>query len=808
MTNRHYSVRPTGLPIDAVAEEISAALSAGGAVITAEPGAGKSSVVPLLAADQVEGLIYLCEPRRVAARATAQRLADLTGKPLGSGYIGLVMRGEHARSANNKIVVMTEGVFTQIMSEDPELPGVGSVIFDEFHERSLNADLGLAMSIESRDALRPDLSVSVMSATIDAPPIAALLGGAPIISAEGRTFPIETRSFPRPTARQWAYEVARHTATAFAEVDGSVLVFVPGRREIRNVIGELSALGLQGEPLSGGTDARGQRRLLAANTERRIIVATAVAETSLTIPNVNAVVDGGLARRAAYDQKTGLGRLETGYVTRFAADQRRGRAGRLSPGLCLRLWSAEDHRHLDEAPLPEVLSGDPLELGFNLARWGDPFAHSLPLLDTPPKHRLDAAYERLADLGLTSIEGSLTELGSLATKLGLHPRAAALVARASTADELHLAAQVAMVTGSDQWPQNDDFEAEVKQTRRSHEREVKRLLKRLSQLEKRLSPGPTRADGSDTLALLCAKSWPDRLALVRSDDPSRYLLATGSEVKLRRSSTLTGSEALVIVDADADQTSGFVSRAIPLSRDDLIAAVESLTTTTDVVTWDGELGRVRAERVTSYGALIFRRQPSKHAPPVLAEKEVLSALRRSNLDLLSWSTKATETRARLAWLHDQAPDDWPDVRTSELVDRLAEWITLDGRHSAGALQQIDVGSSLLALLTWQQRQQFDKLAPTSLDTPKGQSVRVTYVSGEPVWAVRLQWLLGLDQQPVAGPHQTPITIELLSPASRPVQRTQDLPGFWRGSYQGVRSDLRGRYPKHDWPEDPLAGRSG
>ncbi len=807
MTNRTYSVPPTGLPIEGVADEISAALAAGGAVITAEPGAGKSSVVPLLAAAQIDGLVYLCEPRRVAARATAQRLADLTKTPLGSGEIGLVMRGEHSRSAKNKIVVMTEGVFTQLMSEDPELPGVGAVIFDEFHERSLNADLGLAMSIESREALRPDLSISVMSATIDAPPIATLLGGAPVISAVGRTFPIETRSFARPSPRQWSYEIARLAASAFAEVDGSVLVFVPGRREIRDVIGGLAALGLQGEPLSGGTDAADQRRLLAANSERRIIVATAVAETSLTIPNVNAVVDGGLARRAAYDQQTGLGRLETGYVTRFAADQRRGRAGRLSPGLCLRAWSEEDNRHLDEAPLPEVVSGDPLELGFNLARWGDPYARSLPLLDTPPAHRLDAAYQRLSDLGLTSLDGSLTELGTFASKLGVHPRAAALVTRASTSDELRLAAQVAVVTGSDQWPQSDDFEAELKRTRRSHEREVARLLKRRSQLETGKRSDPNRASGTDTLALLCARSWPDRLALVRTDDPSRYLLSTGSEVKLRRSSTLTGSEALVIVDADADQTSGFVSRAVPLTRDDLMAAVDSLTTTTDVVTWDDDLGRVRSERVTAYGALVFRRQPSSLVPPELASKEVLGALRRSNLELLSWSAKAIETRARLAWLHEQAPDDWPNVDTAKLIERLAEWITLDGRHSVGALQQINVAAALLNLLTWQQREQLDKLAPTSLDTPKGQSVRVSYVSGEPVWAVRLQWLLGLDQQPVAGPHHTPITVELLSPASRPVQRTQDLPGFWRGSYQGVRSDLRGRYPKHDWPEDPLAGGS-
>ncbi|MEZ5340551.1 MAG: ATP-dependent helicase C-terminal domain-containing protein [Acidimicrobiales bacterium] len=450
-----------------------------------------------------------------------------------------------------------------------------------------------------------------------------------------------------------------------------------------------------------------------------------------------------------------------------------------------------------------MLSGDPLELGFALARWGDPYGVSLPLLDHPPAHRLDAAFARLADLGLTTETGAVTPFGHAAATLGVHPRAAALLLRAAPTPSLATAALAAAVLDSDQYPRSDDFEAEVRLASKTLQREADRLAKAAtSNSEPPVARRTGTSDAPTDLANLAAAAWPDRVAL-RRDETERYLLATGREVKLRRNSPLLGSEALVVVDADADATAGFVARALPLSRGDAINRLEPLAAERNEVRWDQPRGRVVAEQVIAYGSLVFRRRPDPEPAPGLVRLAIHDAVRRSNLELLRWTDAALATRARLQWLHQQDPSGWPDVSTSCLVDRLDEWLEVGGSQNITAIGEIPVASSLLRLLDWKQRDELKLLAPASLATPDGRSVAVSYESGEPVWAVRLQWLLGLDTHPTVGPSRSPITIELLSPAGRPVQRTRDLPGFWRGSYQAVRSDLRGRYPKHNWPSDPL-----
>ncbi|NNE96529.1 MAG: ATP-dependent RNA helicase, partial [Acidimicrobiales bacterium] len=433
MTELRWS--PTDLPVEKAAESISAAVSeAGSLVLTAEPGAGKSSLVPLIVANRVPGRVVLLQPRRLAARATAHRLADLLGEALGN-RVGLTIRGERNVSPRCRIEVVTEAVLTNRLLNDAELPGVGTVVFDEFHERSVNADLGLGMALESRSLLRPDLAVVAMSATIDGAPLAQLMGGAPVVAVEGRTFPVETVHHHRPDRRSWATATADVTRRALAQRDGDALVFVPGRGEVSRVCRELKGCGAEVFGLHGGTPADEQRRILAASTDRRVIVATAIAETSVTVPGVTIVIDGGLARRPRFDPASGLGALETVFVPRFGADQRRGRAGRIEPGICHRLWSVEDERHLDQAFAPEIRAGDPLPLALSLTQWGDPLAADLPLLDHPGSHRLELGQRSLEALGIVDTKGRLSALGHATARLPVHPRIGVALVMARKLDQ-------------------------------------------------------------------------------------------------------------------------------------------------------------------------------------------------------------------------------------------------------------------------------------------------------------------------------------------------------------------------------------
>jgi len=821
------TVPVTGLPIEAARHAIEAEVGGtGAAVVRAEPGAGKSSLVPLFVLHALSGAgaggrVVVTEPRRLAARATATRLAELLGEPVGR-TVGLSMRGEHTVSDATRVEVVTEAVLTNRIQRDPELAGIAAVVFDEFHERNLHSDLGLAMAVEARAALRDDLAIVVMSATLDTERVAALVGAGNVIDVPGRTFPVTTHHLSRPERSRFAPAVADAVTLALAAVAGDVLAFVPGRREIDDVLAALAARGVGGAGstvecvgLHGSTPVDVQRSILRGRSvgpaRQRAIVATAVAETSVTVPGVEAVVDGGLLRRARFDPATGLGRLETGFVTAFAAEQRRGRAGRVGPGVCWRLWSAEEHRHLEASTPPEIVDGDPLPVAFELARWGDPWARSLPLLDHPGQARLEAAQRLLADLGLAGGDGRLTGVGTRAARLGLHPRLAVLVLTAEKQGCGELGRRAAALLDDDTWPDRPDLGAELERRWASLAGPAARLAQRRGSRSDPTPGGNAGAEAEGELGALLARAWPDRVGMARTDRPGRFLLSIGREVMVDGGGRggddrLAGAPFVVVAEADGDPRAARVRRAVAVDRATVLAAAADRIEWVEHVAWDQRDDTLRAERQQRLGGLVLHRQPLAEPGAAAVAAALTVGLRASGLGLLRWGDSGESVRARLAWLHEQDPAAWPELGDEVLLARLDEWLDLSRCRSVADLRRIDATEAVLGLLGWEQRRQLDGLAPTELTPPGGRSRPVRYDSGRPVWSVRIQHLFGLDEHPVVGPNRVPVAIELLSPADRPAQVTTDLPGFWRGSYRAVRADLRGRYPKHAWPEDPLAGR--
>ncbi len=830
--------RATDLPVEASAGEVTTALAGGDVILMAEPGAGKSSIVPLLATVQ-PGRVVVLEPRRLAARATAQRLGALLDPPQPVGdTVGLTMRGVRSVRPNTRIEVVTEAILTNRLQRDPELEGVGTVIFDEFHERNLHSDLALAMLLESRHAFSRNIHIVIMSATLQPEPLVALFesaGSTPnVVTVHGRRFDVTTEHRHRPAGygRDWAEAVADTTRVALSHNETGVLVFAPGRRELALVEQALAPAGVPVSVLHGGSSKQERIQAFEPTTPRRVLLATAIAETSITVPHIDAVVDGGWERRAAFDTTTGLGRLETVQVTRFAADQRRGRAGRLGPGHCWRLWSAEDDRHLETARPPEITVGDPLTLAFELAVWGDPMAESLPLLDRPSPHRLTAGRRLLESLRLIDGSGRPTPMGQAARRLGTDPRLAALLLGAPASFRPQAAA-VAAHLESDEPRQGIDLLAEVDRRNAVSSPRAKALLRRTSEaaVTNPLDPAtpsapldpatpsapldpatpsapldPATPSAPLDLAGLLARQWPDRIAAARSGRPGVFQLATGPEVTAPPSSAREFDRAEFIVVAEAAATTGDEFRllsAVAVTRTEVLASHN--VEWTDVIEWDPEHHRVRAERVRRVGAIVLHREPlvDPSGPAVVAALRTgLGQPSGPGLDLLEWGSDGQALRDRLSWLHQVDPAHWPDLDTEVLLERLDKWLDLSGCRRVEDLRRLPAVEGLLGLLGWERRAELDELAPAVLPTPTGGTAQVNYRSGTPVWSVRLQRLLGLDVHPHIGPASTPLVVELLSPADRPIQITTDLPGFWRGSYDAVRRDLRGRYPKHAWPTEP------
>ncbi|MEZ4378901.1 MAG: ATP-dependent helicase HrpB [Gemmatimonadales bacterium] len=819
------------LPVDAVLPELLSALADRGiAVLEAPPGAGKTTRVPpaLLQAEwRGDGRILLLEPRRLAARAAARRIAAELGESLGH-TVGFRVRGESVSSRDTRLEVVTEGVLTRMLQDDPSLPGVAAVVFDEFHERSLPGDVGLALVLGATRVLRDDLRVVVMSATLDGGRVAALLGDAPRITSAGKLFPVETRFDPAPDPRRLEGHIAAVVRELLATETGSVLVFLAGAGEIRRIEGMLDGTlppDVDLRPLHGGMDARAQDAAIAPSSpgRRKVVLATNVAETSLTIDGVRVVVDSGFERVSRFSPRTGMTRLETTRITRASADQRRGRAGRLGPGIAVRCWSAGEDAGLVPHARAAILEADLTGLALDLAAAGFPDPSELPWLDPPPAAAYAVARALLHDLGALDARHHLTPHGRDLLDLGVHPRLAHMLIRAAARGRpaLDLATTIAalaeerdILRGEGRAPPTDlqlridavtrDLDgallggATVDRGAVQRVREAARLLR---QRVGRVAVEDGDLPGAGGLASL---AWPDRVAR-RRDAPGRFLLRSGRGVQLFADDPLAHADWIVALEVDDAGREGRVLRALELAADDAAALVAEGATIEERIAWDAATASVLAVRRLTLGAIVVREDALGSPDPARVAAALAAGIRASGIAALPWTPSARRLRERLAFLHHHDPT-WPDVSDAALTDALEGWLL---PHAIGVrrladLGRLDLADAIRSLLPWARRARLDALAPERLTVPSGSTVAIDYADPEaPVLAVRLQEVFGLQETPRLLEGRVPVVMHLLSPARRPVQVTRDLASFWREGYFDVRKDLRGRYPKHRWPDDPL-----
>ncbi len=811
------------LPIEGVMPRVREALRTfGSAVLVAEPGAGKTTVVPWRLKDDpwlAHKKIVMLEPRRLAARAAAARIAWHLGETVG-GTVGYRVRFDSRVSRDTRIEVVTEGVLTRLIQNDPGLESYGLVILDEFHERSLHADLGLALVLQTKAVLRPDLRILVMSATIDAVGVATALGGAPIIDAPGRVFPVDTRyRAPRPGQRTDA-QVAVVVREALAEELGDVLVFLPGAGDIRRVESLLGSSGLPTGarllPLHGSMPAEAQDAVLSPGGSRRVILATAVAETSLTVPGVRVVVDSGWMRVPRFSPRTGMSRLETVRVTRASAEQRRGRAGRTEAGVCYRLWAAGEEAGFLTYRTPEILASDLAPLVLELAAAGVRDPGDLTWIDAPPAASLGQARELLALLGALDDHGRITPLGRSMAALAMHPRLARMVLQARTDGHGALAATLAALLSDrdiarriapDQPPDTDirlRIEAIAGRTVPGFEVDrggLQRLRADIRSWRDRLGV-PEGPFDSENAGMLLASAYPDRVAARRLGQFGRFLLRNGRGASVPLSQPLSRVDYLVVAEVDDVGAESRIQLAAPVGPDVIAALVAAHGEREVVATWNGERGAVVVLERTRLGAIVVEeRQVAKPSPAVLRGALVAEIVSRG-LGLLTWNIGAVRVRQRLAFLQALDPARWPDMSEPSLLQHADEW--LGHAAESGSVAAIDPGALLLNWLPHDRRASFERLAPDRFEVPTGSRLLIDYSDPPaPVLPVRLQEMFGVTATPMIGNGQVPLTIQLLSPAGRPVQVTRDLAGFWRTSYFDVRKDMKGRYPKHEWPANPL-----
>ncbi len=808
------STRPP-LPVDdALADLVAALGSARRAVLHAPPGAGKTTRVPpaLLDAPWLEGRVVMLEPRRVAARAAAARIASELGGRVGE-LVGHRVRHDTKVSAATRIEVVTEGVLTRMLQDDPSLTGVGAVVFDEFHERSLHADLGLALTLEAQTALRPDLALVVMSATLDDTRIAAALGDAPVVRSEGRRHPVDTHHHPgQGDLEPRMASVIEH---AWHHDTGDILAFLPGARWIRRTAERLVGRLPGGVvlPLHGSLDAAEQDRALAADPggRRKVVLATDIAETSLTIDGVRVVVDGGQRRAPRFDPRSGLTRLETGRISLASADQRRGRAGRQAPGVCHRLWSETDEQHMAEFDPPEIAVADLSGLRLQLGSWGAT-ADELTWIDRPPGHALAEAEALLGTLGALDDEGRLTPHGRDMAGFGAEPRLAHMMLRARSQGIGALACDVAgLLSGRDPLPRSAgvDLRDRVLAVRRGGGSPALREARQAADRWRRdLGVGDDRVD-VDAVGRVVAIAFPDRVGRQRGG-PARYLLASGRGAELPERDPLLGTAMLAVADVDGEPAGGRIHLAAPLDPAALEAALSDLVQVVDQVGWDERRGDVVAERQRRVGALVLKREPIEAPDPTALAAAWADGVAQLGLGMLPWTPAIDQWRDRVAFLHRVDPEGWPDLSDAALSATTGAWLAphLVGVRRRRDLAGLDLGTVLRSHLPWDRQRQVDELAPTHLTVPSGSNVRLDYSSPDgPVLAVRLQELFGLTETPRVAAGRVPLVVHLLSPAGRPVQVTTDLANFWRETYPQVKAELKGRYPKHHWPEDPLTAEA-
>ncbi|HET6504734.1 MAG TPA: ATP-dependent helicase HrpB [Amycolatopsis sp.] len=788
------------LPVRAVLGELGAALDAhGAAVLVAPPGTGKTTIVPLALARPPRsspGRIVVAEPRRLAARAAAGRMAALLGEPVGQ-TVGYSVRGDRKVSARTRVEVVTSGLLVRRLQGDPELRGVDTVLLDECHERHLDADLLLALLLDVRDGLRPDLRLLATSATVASDRLAELLGSAPVITADARTFPVDVAYTPPARGERVEACVARAIGTALSSVDGDVLAFLPGAAEISRVsslIAGLSEVDAEVDvvPLHGRLNAARQDAALRPGPRRRVILATAVAESSLTVPGVRAVVDSGQARVPRMDHRRGLAGLATVRVSAAVAEQRAGRAGREAPGRAYRCWAR--HEPLPAYPEPEIRTAELARLALELACWSTPDGAALSWWDPPGAGPLAAGRALLATLGATDGEGRVTERGRRMAALGLHPRLARALLDGAAAVGPRSAAEVVALL--DAGATVTDAEAELRVLRDAGDERARRWRREVDRLARLVPGGPEAPDP----ALVIALAHPERLARRRQPGTPVYLMAGGTAAEVPGGSGLGDAEWLAVAEATRDpgRAHGVIRLAARADAELAGRAAPTLLSTVDEVGWDGE---VVARSVRRLGAIVLTERPLREPDPELVRRALLDGLRKEGLGLLPWPPAAQRLRRRLAFLRESAGPPWPAVDSDALLARAEDWLPelLTARRRAD-LDRIDTTGALRRLLPWPEAGRLDELAPEMIELPSGARAKIDYGTGEPVLAVKLQDAFGWQETPrVAG---VPVLLRLLSPAGRPAAVTSDLASFWRNGYTAVRAELRGRYPKHAWPERP------
>ncbi|OXM64797.1 ATP-dependent helicase HrpB [Amycolatopsis vastitatis] len=776
------------LPVRSVLPDVVAALDAhGAAVLVAPPGTGKTTLVPLALAEAGDGRVVVAEPRRLAARAAAARMAAILGEPVGE-TVGYAVRGDRKVSARTRIEVVTSGLLVRRVQGDPELPGVSTVLLDECHERHLDADLLLALLLDVRAGLREDLRLLATSATVASGRLAALLGDAPVVTASARTYPVTFSYVPPARGERVEATVARATRTALSEGDGDVLAFLPGAGEIARTAGLLRLSDVDVLPLHGRLSAAHQDDALRPRDRRRVVLATAVAESSLTVPGVRAVVDSGLARVPRVDHRRGLPGLATVRVSAAVATQRSGRAGREAPGRAYRCWAEHEQATLPAYPEPEIRTAELARLALELACWSTPDGSGLAWWDPPGEGALAAGRALLATLGATDASGTVTPRGRRMAELGLHPRLArALLDGAAETGARNAAEVVALL---DAGGTLTDVEAELRRLRSAGDDGARRWKREVQRLAK-LVAGAGKPDP----ALVVALAHPERLARRRPGGAPVYLMAGGTAAELPPGSGLD-AEWLAIAEATRDPGRAHGTIRLAAAADERLAtrAAPALLSEVDEVAWDGD---VVARRVRRLGAITLAEKPLKDAD---VRDALVTGLRENGLGLLKWSETGTRLRERMAFLHRALGEPWPPMDDATLLSKVDSWLDLGHARRKADLAAIDAGTALKALLPWPDAARLDELAPDRLEVPSGSRIRVDYRGDRPVLAVKLQETFGWTETPViAG---VSVVLHLLSPAGRPAAITGDLGSFWTSGYPAVRADLRGRYPKHPWPEDP------
>lgn len=837
-----------GLPIESVLPDLTLALrERGAAVLQAAPGAGKTTRVPLALLHEAwleGGRVVMLEPRRLAARAAATYMAKLLGENIGA-TVGYRVRMDTRVGPRTRIEVVTEGVLTRMLQNDPSLEGVGIVLFDEFHERSLHADVGLALTLQSRALFRPDLRMLVMSATLEGEAIAQLLGDAPIISSEGRAWPVERHYLTRRVETRIEPILARQVYDALHTHDGDILAFLPGAGEIRRaeeLLNELlerdAAMRAQVDivPLHGQLGPGEQDRAIAASApgRRKVVLATAIAETSLTIEGVRVVVDSGLMRIPRFSPRTGMTRLETVRVTRASAEQRAGRAGRIAPGVAYRLWTEGEHAGLLDHGRPEILDADLAPLALELAVWGVDDPNELPWLDAPPAASYAQAQELLRELGAFDAEGAarlrLTEHGRRMAELSTHPRLAHMILRGDALGHGALACDLAALLLERDLFRGTDLDPDLRlrlDAMRGQSRSpnldrgaLHRATTQARELRRQLriaenARTDTRAGGhqhtmqqpahgeTDIAGLLLAFAYPDRIAMRRGEQRGSYTLRNGRGARIDAAWPIAAEPWLAVAEVGGSGRDSRIFLAAPITREEIDVHFGDQFEHTDVIEWT-ETG-FRAIRRTSLGGLTIGESGLKDIDPEQRVAAIVQGIRAEGINSLPWSKSSRVLRQRLLFLHG-VDESWPDASDAALTESLETWLApfLHDVRSRGDLARVDLTQALVSMLDWQQQRRLDELAPTHIVVPSGSNLPIDYSDpAAPVLAVRLQEIFGWTETPRLAGGRVPLTLHMLSPAHRPVQITRDLASFWRAGYFDVKKDLKGRYPKHYWPDDPL-----